>query len=107
MDDASAFLLCAPILAPILKNFGVDPIHFASIMGINIGIGLLSPPCAPCLYFGVTVMKTEVREMLPTTMKLLVFAWIPTLILVTYFPEQALWLPRKIMGSWSTAVLIQ
>lgn len=99
MDDTSAILLCSPIFVPILQEFGVDPIHFAAIIGVNIGIGLLSPPTAPCLYFGAGVMKVRVAEMLPTTLKFLVFAWLPTLIAVTYFPQLALWLPNYVIGS--------
>ncbi|MDY2984915.1 MAG: TRAP transporter large permease [Synergistes jonesii] len=98
MDDTSAILLCSPIFIPILQNFGVDPIHFAAIIGVNIGIGLLSPPTAPCLYFGAGVMKVRVADMLPTTMKFLIFAWIPTLLAVTYFPQLALWLPNYVIG---------
>lgn len=99
MDDTSAILLCSPIFIPILQEFGVDPIHFAAIIGVNIGIGLLSPPTAPCLYFGAGVMKVRVAEMLPTTLKFLLFAWIPTLLAVTYFPELALWLPNHVIGN--------
>ncbi|MDO5114509.1 MAG: TRAP transporter large permease [Synergistaceae bacterium] len=99
MDDTSAILLCSPIFIPILQEFGVDPIHFAAIIGVNIGIGLLSPPTAPCLYFGAGVMKVKVAEMLPTTLKFLFFAWIPTLMAVTYFPELALWLPNYVIGN--------
>lgn len=99
MDDTSAILLCSPIFIPILQEFGVDPIHFAAIIGVNIGIGLLSPPTAPCLYFGAGVMKVRVAEMLPTTLKFLFFAWIPTLLAVTYFPELALWLPNHVIGN--------
>lgn len=99
MDDTSAILLCSPIFIPILQEFGVDPIHFAAIIGVNIGIGLLSPPTAPCLYFGAGVMKVRVAEMLPTTLKFIAFAWIPTLLAVTYFPQLALWLPNHIIGN--------
>lgn len=99
MDDTSAILLCSPIFLPILQEYGVHPIHFASIIGVNIGIGLLSPPTAPCLYFGSSVLKTDVVDMLPTTMKMLFFAWIPTLAAVTYFPDLALWLPRYVLGN--------
>ena len=98
MDDTSAILLCSPIFIPILQEFGVDPIHFAASIGVNIGIGLLSPPTAPCLYFGSGVLKTDVIDMLPTTFKFLLFAWMPTLIAVTYYPPLALWLPNFILG---------
>ncbi|MDR1578866.1 MAG: TRAP transporter large permease [Synergistaceae bacterium] len=99
MDDTSAMLLCAPILIPVLKEFGVDPIQFAGIIGVNLGIALLTPPCAPCLYFGSKVMKMDITSMLPTTLSILIFAYLPTLILTTYVPEVTLWLPRLVLGN--------
>lgn len=98
MDDTSAILLCTPLFIPILEGYGVDPIHFAAIIGVNLGIGLLTPPTAPCLYFGSGVLKTDVVDMLPPTLKFIIFAWMPTLIAVTYYPPLALWLPHYVLG---------
>ena len=98
MDDTSAMLLTAPILIPVLQEFGVDPIQFAGIIGVNLGIALLTPPTAPCLYFGSKVMGMDIVSMLPTTLKILVFAYMPTLILTTYIPGITLWLPKFILG---------
>lgn len=98
MDDTSCLLLGTPILIPVVQAFGVDTVHFAAIMGVNVGMGLITPPCAPCLYFGVRVMQTEAADMLPDTMKFLIFAWLPTLVVTTYFPKVALWLPHLVLG---------
>lgn len=98
MDDTSCLLLGTPILLPVVQSFGVDPIHFAAIMGVNVAIGLLTPPTAPALYFGVQVTKTPLSKMLKPNMILLICCWIPTLIAVTFFPDLALWLPRHILG---------
>lgn len=98
MDDTSCLLLGTPILLPVVQSFGVDPIHFAGIMGVNVGMALLTPPTAPALYFGVQVTKTPLSAMLKPNMILLVLCWMPTLIAVTYFPELALWLPRMVLG---------
>ena len=99
MDDTSCLLLGTPILLPVVESFGVDPIHFAAIMGVNVAIGLLTPPTAPALYFGVQVTKTPLSAMLKPNYILIVLCWIPTLIAVTYFPDLALWLPRLILGN--------
>lgn len=98
MDDTSCLLLGTPILLPVVQSFGVDPIHFAAIMGVNVAIGLLTPPTAPALYFGIQVTKTPLSGMLKTDIILLVTCWLPTLIAVTYFPNLALWLPKLILG---------
>ena len=94
MDDTSAILLTTPILLPVVLQLGIHPVHFAAILGVNIGMGCVMPPTAPFLFLGSRVGKVPVTEMLGTSFWLLIFAWLPTLILVTYVPGLALALPR-------------
>ena len=98
MDDVSAVLLATPLLLPIVVGLGIDPIHFAAILGVNLGIGLLTPPAAPLLYLGGRVGKTPIAEMLGPTAIMILFAWIPTLVITTVFPQVALFLPNLILG---------
>ena len=98
MDDVSAMLLCTPILLPVVTSLGVRPIHFAAIIGVNLGLGNVTPPTAPTLYFGGRIAKTPVSQMLKPAMIFILFAWLPTLLAVTYFPDLALWLPRLVLG---------
>ena len=98
MDDVSAMLLCTPILLPVVMSIGVSPIHFAAIIGVNLGMGNLTPPTAPTLYFGGRMANTPVSQMMKPALIFLIFAWLPTLIAVTYLPEMALWLPRLVLG---------
>ena len=44
MDLAPMLLICTPIFLPVIKTFGIDPVHFGIIMILNLGIGLLTPP---------------------------------------------------------------
>jgi tripartite ATP-independent transporter DctM subunit len=99
MDDTSAMLLSVPILIPVATNFGIHPVHLASIAGLNLGLGLITPPCAPMLYLGSRVSAVPITEMMKPTLKFIVFAWLPTLLLATYIPELSLWLPRLILGN--------
>lgn len=98
MDDTSAVLLCTPILLPVVTKFGVDPIHFAAILGVNIGMGNVTPPTAPLLFLAGSLSGARFNEMLGPTFRMIVFAWLPTLVVVTYFPSVALFLPRLILG---------
>ncbi len=98
MDDVSAMLLCTPILLPVVTQLGVSPIHFAAIIGTNLGLGNVTPPTAPTLYFGGRMAKTPVSQMMKPAMIFIIFAWLPTLLAVTYIPELALWLPRLVLG---------
>lgn len=94
MDDTSAILLTTPILLPVAVALGIEPVHFAAIMGVNLGLGCVTPPTAPFLYLGARIGETPIKEMLKPTMWIIAFAWIPTLFITTVFPEVALFLPR-------------
>ncbi len=93
MDDTSAILLTTPIMVPVITALGINPIHYAAIMGVNLGLGCVTPPCAPFLYLGSRVGGAPINEMLKPTMWLIIFAWIPTLLITTYVPQVALFLP--------------
>ena len=94
MDDTSAILLTTPILLPVVTALGIDPVHYAAIVGVNLGLGCVTPPCAPFLYLGARVGKANIKEMLGPTGWIILFAWIPTLLLTTFIPDLALFLPR-------------
>lgn len=96
MDDTSAILLTTPILLPVAIELGIHPVHFAALMGVNLGLGGVTPPTAPFLYLGSRIGRVPVVEMMKPTMWFIIIAWIPTLILTTVFPELALFLPRKL-----------
>ncbi len=96
MDAGPAILMLAPILAPMMIKLGVDPVHFAVVMSINMIMGLLTPPMGLVLFVvsGISRERIEliVKEMLP-----FFFAEIGVLFLITFVPDLVLWLPR-IMG---------
>lgn len=94
MDDTSAILLTTPILLPVVIQLGVSPVHFAAIMGVNLGLGCVTPPTAPFLYLGARIGNAPINEMMRPTMYYIFFAWIPTLIITTYVPGLSLFLPR-------------
>ena len=98
MDDISGLLLSAPLHLPVVTSVGMDPIHFAAVLGVNLGMANITPPTAPLLYLGARVTNTTVNEMFKPTMILIVFAWLPTLMLTTFIPATALWLPELLMS---------
>jgi tripartite ATP-independent transporter DctM subunit len=98
MDDISGLLLSTPILLPIAQSVGMDPIHFAAVIGVNLGMANITPPTAPLLYLGAQVADTPVAKMLWPTLVFIIFAWLPTLMLTTFVPEVALWLPELLLG---------
>ncbi len=99
MDDISGLLLSAPLLLPIVTSVGMEPIHFAAVLGVNLGMANITPPTAPLLYLGARVTNTPVNKIIFPTLVMIVFAWIPTLLVTTFVPEVALWLPKLIFSS--------
>ncbi|WP_166417299.1 TRAP transporter large permease [Cochlodiniinecator piscidefendens] len=98
MDDVSGVLLASPLMLPMVRDLGIDPVQFAAIIGVNLGMGNITPPTAPLLYLGARVGGTSVSSMMKPTLIMIAFAWIPTLILTTYIPEISLALPNYVLG---------
>lgn len=98
MDDISGIILSASLLLPIAEGAGMDPIHFAAVLGVNLGMGNITPPTAPLLYLGAQVTDVPIRKLISPTLIFIVFAWLPTLMLTTFIPEVALWLPNLLLG---------
>lgn len=98
MDDFSGTMLAAPLLYPLMMKIGVHPIHFAAIMGTNLGLGMITPPCAPILYLGGRIGNISIDKYFKTAMVFLLLGQVPIVLLTTYIPNLSLFLPRLIMG---------
>ena len=95
MDLAPLLLICAPILLPVVMQFGVDPIHFGMIMLVNLGMGLVTPPVGSVLFVGCAVGKVTIEQVARTIWPFYL-AMLVVLGLVTYIPALSLWLPSFI-----------
>jgi tripartite ATP-independent transporter DctM subunit len=93
MDMTPAVLIFTPIFLPIVTELGIDPIHFGIIMILNLSIGLCTPPVGTILFVGVGVAQTTIVKIIKPLMPLFL-AMIVALMLITFFPEITLWLPR-------------
>jgi len=98
MDDASGTLLAAPLLLPIVIGIGVSPIHFAAIVGTNLGLGNITPPTAPILYLGGRVGGVTLDKYLNYSLVFMLCGCLPVILVTTYVPEFSLFLPRLLMG---------
>lgn len=93
VDTVPAILIFVPILQPAAVAYGIDPIHFAIIVIVNLMIGLNTPPVGTNLFVISSVTGRPiggiVRELLPFYVVMIV-----ALIIITYVPFISLWLPR-------------
>jgi tripartite ATP-independent transporter DctM subunit len=92
MDMAPLVIIATPVLLPVVKAFGIDPVHFGVIMILNAGIGLNTPPVGTVLFVGCAVGKITIREAMKTIWPFF-GASVAVLLLVTYIPALSLWLP--------------
>ncbi len=94
VNDVTAIILIAPLLLPLMKAIGVDPIHFAAIMGVNTAMGGVTPPYASILYLGARIGNVKVTKVIRPAMILILFGYVPVVFLTAFVPEVALFIPR-------------
>jgi C4-dicarboxylate transporter, DctM subunit len=104
MEPSSIILILAPLLVPIAKAMGIDPIHLGVVMTINMEIGMLHPPVGLNLFVASHLAKMGLTEVsIAAAPWLLVM--LGYLILITYVPEVSLWLPNMMYGETPAAVI--
>jgi C4-dicarboxylate transporter DctM subunit len=98
MEPSAIIMIMVPLLLPVAMALGIDPIHFGIVITINMELGMVSPPVGLNLFVtsGLTGMsiKDVIVATLPWTLTIFV-----GLMLVTYIPEIALWLPNLMYGN--------
>lgn len=92
MDVTPAILIFTPIFLPIVKSFGMSPIHFGIIIVFNLCIGNITPPVGNTLFVGVKVGNLKIEDVMGELIKYYAVI-ILVLILVTYLPQLSMYLP--------------
>jgi TRAP-type C4-dicarboxylate transport system permease large subunit len=96
LEPTAAITILVPILLPICRQLGIDPVHFGLVMVLNLMIGLLHPPMGMVLFVLARVAKLSIER---TTIAILpwLIPLLGSLILITYCPTIVMWLPRMLM----------
>lgn len=94
VNDTTAVILTAPLLLPLVVSYGIDPIHFAAIMGVTLAMGGITPPYASVLYFGMRIGNAKFSEVWKPTMMFIVFGYLPVVILTVFFEPLSMYIPR-------------
>lgn len=92
MDVTPAILIFTPIFLPIVKTFGMHPVHFGIIIVFNLCIGNITPPVGNTLFVGVKVGKLRIEDVMGQLVKFYAVIII-VLMLVTYIPFLSMYLP--------------
>lgn len=89
MDTGPAILILTPILVPIVKAVGIDPVHFGVIMIVNLAIGFVTPPIGNNLYVASTLTKLPVTAIAKKAMPFMA-AFFIALMIITFVPQVSL-----------------
>lgn len=92
MEPSSIVLIMAPILFPVARQLGIDPIHFGILMVVNMEVGMCHPPVGLNLYVASGITRMGITELTVAVAPWLA-AMLGFLLLVTYVPAISLWLP--------------
>jgi tripartite ATP-independent transporter DctM subunit len=93
LDAGPAILILGPVLGPVFASLGVDPIHFAMIMCINLTVGLATPPMGLVLFVTASVANERVDKIVRALLPFLL-VHVLVIIAVTCFPALTLTVPR-------------
>jgi tripartite ATP-independent transporter DctM subunit len=98
LHSAAAIILVVPIVLPLIKQLGVDPIHFGLMVTINLGVGQQTPPVATVLMTTCAIANLSMWEVFRTGFYYMMVLVVLTL-LVTYVPETGLWLVNLVYAN--------
>lgn len=94
MDEIAIMVILGPVLIAIANSFGIDPIHFGSIIVTNVAIGMAAPPVGYCLFVGMAISGLSLgrlsRAIWPCILVMLI-----VLMITTYIPQFSLLLVSR------------
>lgn len=94
-DGGAAIIILAPMLTPVAKSFGIDPVHFGVVMVANLAMGFITPPFGVNLFVACELAKINMEDL---TRFILVYVCVllADLLIISYCPALTLWLPNML-----------
>ena len=96
MDMTPTILILTPILMPVIKAAGIDPVYFGVLFIVNNSIGLITPPVGTVLNVVAGVSKISMEDLMKGVWPFLL-AQLVVLFLMVLFPQLVLW-PARLIG---------
>ena len=93
MDTSAAVLLLAPIIIPVVKSVGIDPIYFGVLMVLGLMVGIITPPFGICLFVVSGVAKIPVKDVTKEAIRYIP-AMLAVILLVAFFPQIVTFIPN-------------
>lgn len=98
MEGGSVILILTPILLPMVKSVGVDPVFFGIVVATACVIGILTPPVGLAMYIVTNILNVSLKEWVKESLPFFI-AIVLYLVLIIAFPDIVMWLPRLVYGS--------
>jgi tripartite ATP-independent transporter DctM subunit len=89
LHSAAAIILVVPVVMPLVKAAGIDPVHFGLIVTVNLGIGQQTPPVASVLMVASSIARASIWEVTRVNVWFIAVL-LAVLLLVTYVPVTGL-----------------
>jgi len=96
MDMTPTILILTPILMPVVKAAGIDPVYFGVLFIVNNSIGLITPPVGTVLNVVAGVSRISMEDLMKGVWPFLL-AQLVVLFLMVLFPQLVMW-PAKLIG---------
>jgi len=97
IDPGAAQLVLVPALFPVAQSFGIDPVHFGLIIGVNVCIAMITPPFGLDIFVAASTLNKKVVDITRGVWPFIVVN-LAVLVVVTYVPGVATFLPNLLMG---------
>lgn len=98
MDGIPAMILFVPVILPSARALGIDPVHLGIIVTMTLSMGLVTPPYGLCLLIAASISNITIERAFRGTLPYFMVA-VATLLLVAFFPDIVLTIPRLLMPS--------
>lgn len=96
LESISVMIVIVPLLLPVARSFGIDPIHFGVMISLATLVGLVTPPVGPGLFIAMTTAKLQMMPLFRAILPFL-FAMLLCMLLIAFFPALSLWLPHLLL----------
>ena len=97
MEGTVNTLLLTPIFLPIVKNLGVDPVHFGIVFMTTVTLGGMTPPVGTAMYSACAILKCPIDEYTKESIPFFGAIFVELVILI-YLPQIFMWLPNLVFG---------
>lgn len=97
MEEVTMLVLMTPILAPVVADLGIDPIHFGIVFVLSTMIGLITPPVGISMFITCHIAGVSTGEFTRAVIRPFI-ALILVVVAISIFPGLVLWLPNLVFG---------